>query len=111
MNKISIYKEYCTGCGLCHSVYGVKFIEDLRGFEYPDLHENDLEFCQNVCPAGGHLKCSEESSTWGFVSSAYIGWATDDNIRRKASSGGALSALCCYLLNEGIVDGIIQTTV
>ena len=112
MRKIDVYKEYCTGCGLCHSVLNISFSENTKGFMYPDLKEENLEFCEKFCPACSYYDTMESQYTmWGKISKTYIGWALDDAIRYSASSGGVLTAVCCYLLNEGIVDGIIQTAV
>lgn len=111
MKKIDIYKEFCSGCGLCHSIRNVKFFENEKGFKYPALVDDDLAFCQKFCPASNDYNCRKGYTVWGNVSSAYIGWSENEKIRNAASSGGALTAICCYLLDEGMVDGIIQTTV
>ena len=111
MKKILSYKEYCTGCGLCHSVKNIPFVEDEHGFMQPILSDEDVSFCQKVCPSCDNFNCKDDYSLWGNVIDSYIGWAQDKEIRKSASSGGILTALSCYLLDEGLVDGIIQTTV
>lgn len=46
---------------------------------------------------------------WGRKKSVYLGWAKDPVIREKASSGGIITAVCCYLLESGLVDAVIHT--
>lgn len=47
---------------------------------------------------------------WGPVKSAIYSCSTDSAMRRKASSGGTLTALCDYMLESGTVDGVIQVS-
>lgn len=101
------YGTYCTGCGLCHSMAGIEMKKSASGFLTPNL-ERDVAnaFCSQVCPAcGKHIK---SSSIWGEVESACYGWSADQELRWKASSGGALSAIAISLLENHWVDGIIQ---
>lgn len=109
MNKKS-YEEYCTGCGLCGSVESVSFECDEKGFNIPDLEKTEETFLEAVCPFGGAATRSMNGHIWGAYQEVCFGWALDEEIRRKASSGGVLTALCCFLLKEHLVDGIIQTT-
>lgn len=111
MNKETL-AEYCTGCGLCKSVYNVQFSRDFKGYNIPQLENNEqINFCEKVCPAAGSpSKFMTAEKVWGRSESVYLGWSNDPEIRRRASSGGILTSLCCYLLDKKIVDGIIQTT-
>lgn len=104
------YKEYCTGCGLCHSVVGVTFSHDERGYNIPNLDRKSDEVCEKVCPCSGYASTKmDDSDVWGRRIGVYLGWSLDDFIRQKASSGGVLTSICCYLIEHNLVDGIIQT--
>jgi len=59
---------------------------------------------QSVDPAG-----REHSVLWGPYVGARLGWATDPELRFAGSSGGALSAILCHLLEAGVVDAVVQT--
>ncbi len=110
INKVKVFQEYCTGCGLCQSVKNVKFNIDENGFNIPELSDEMKDFCQKVCPAGGASSdLMDQDNIWGKYVSTYIGWSQDSNIRKSASSGGIITALCCWLLENKYVDGIIQT--
>ena len=39
---IKVCTEFCTGCGLCHSVTNVDFKTDEKGFKYPELRKEDI---------------------------------------------------------------------
>lgn len=110
MDSISLYKEYCTGCGLCRGLRNKTFIEDEKGYLTPNLNETDSSFCTKVCPAGGNALNNYQNGTiWGKFRFAYLGWSTDSFIRKASSSGGVLTSLCCYLLENKMVDAIIHT--
>ncbi|MBP3414494.1 MAG: Coenzyme F420 hydrogenase/dehydrogenase, beta subunit C-terminal domain [Clostridia bacterium] len=109
-NLLDTCRDYCTGCGLCGSVLNKPFHSDEKGFLYPALEEADRDFCSDVCPAAGKAVNSYSDGTiFGKIISCRLGWANDESLRFKASSGGVLSAVCIYLLEHNIVDGIIQT--
>lgn len=108
---IKKYEEYCAGCGLCHSVNNIPFTY-INGFFKPILKESDLNFCEQICPAGGkHIYRLDPKLPWGRYENVYCSWSTDKKIRYTASSGGTLTALAVFLLNNNIVDGIIHTKV
>lgn len=109
-SNLKIYSEYCTGCGLCGSINGVKFYEDKKGFLSPQLKEEDTDLCAVVCPASGYaLNHFSDGTTFGKIHSSFIGWSTSDDIRFGSSSGGVLTSLCLYLLENRLIDGVIQT--
>ena len=107
---LRVCSDYCTGCGLCASVKGVSFSEDERRFLQPKLEAEQLPFLKTVCPAMGNaLNHCVDGTIWGRYERCALGWAKDEALRHAASSGGVLSALCCYLIESGRVDGVIQT--
>ncbi len=109
--EIEVYKEFCTGCGLCHSVLNVEMQKNDKGFKYPCLRESDAIWCRNVCPAGGYaLKKYADGSIWGGYKSSWLGWSINNDIRFRASTGGIITTLCIYLIDKKIVDGIIHVS-
>jgi coenzyme F420 hydrogenase subunit beta len=105
----SKYNELCTGCGLCKSAKGIEMLPDSKGFLYPDISSKDsIEFCDMICPMGKN-GALDSRGIWGKYESVYKGWAVDSIIRRKASSGGIITALSIYLLSNNIVDYVIMT--
>lgn len=103
--------KYCTGCGLCHSVLGVPFEEDEKNFLRPVLKgkQETIQRLETVCPFGSNGVSEYTGSVWGYYESVYRGYSSNEDIRFKASSGGVITALCAYLLDKHIVDGIILT--
>lgn len=112
MNVTKICTEYCIGCGLCKSELNAEIKENSKGYIYPKLSKENTGFLEKVCPImDNHSKDKESNSIWGNLDMAVGAYATDVDIRKKASSGGVLTALSLYLLETGKVDGIIQITV
>ena len=106
-----VFIDYCCGCGLCESAGYSKMIEDSKGFLFPsDLTPERESFCQLVCPASTcAISNNDSKNIWGSYLHFYTGYSSDSSIRRNGSSGGVLTAICCYLLDKGYVDAIIQT--
>ena len=110
MSSVSLFKEYCTGCGLCHSAYGVELIQDEKDFLCPEITKDSIDNLMKICPCGGAATYEmSDNEIWGKKEKVYLGWSANVDIRKKASSGGVLTSLCIYLLKRGLVNGIIQT--
>lgn len=110
MNYETYLQECCTGCGLCHSVAGTKLKTDDMGFVRP---ENTQEggILESLCPTYLYMDGVHKFSIWGEYKSVFEGYSSDENVRYRASSGGALTEISIYLLENCIVDGIIHTGV
>lgn len=109
MNEM--YREFCSGCGLCISQKKAQWEKNGRGFLTAVSKEKDFNtFCDSVCPAGGK-QCSEfeKGTVWGRNTGVFLSHSTDEYIRYQASSGGVLTSICLFLLENKMVDGIIQT--
>lgn len=101
------YESYCTGCGLCKSLNKAALKVDQKGFNHPENY--DTAFLSTVCPVSGiQSKRFTEQSIWGRSQAVYYGWSNDPKIRERASSGGVLTTLAIYLLQEKVVDGIVH---
>lgn len=101
------FEHYCTGCGLCKSLDKAELKDDNRGFSHPVNYDTD--FLSKVCPVSGiHSERLSLQSIWGRSKAVYLGWSTDLKIREQASSGGILTTVAMYLVENSIVDGIIH---
>lgn len=110
MKKSEYINHYCVGCGLCHSAYGKNLVLTDRGFPNSDVKPNeDTNIYERICPVFYYEnECKHD--VWGTVDKAIIGYSSNSSIRFKAATGGALTELCIYLLEEKIVDGIVHTS-
>lgn len=108
MNDIQYYKSFCSGCGLCHSVDATTLCVNEKGFLEPDISKTDFQ--KKYCPISkencNHLCQSDD--IWGDYISVKRGYSTDKSLRKIASSGGILSEIAAYLVEQHIVDGIIH---
>ena len=81
----------CTSCGLCYTGCSGKDVQ------WPAL--NQQVFGKQP---GNYLL--------GNFQEAFVGFSTDPEVRRGAGSGGIVSAISLYLLENKLVDGIVSLT-
>lgn len=122
-------KDLCARCGMCVGVcpeYCFIFDDE----NYPQRVTSKCtcatsamcaacELCKNVCPGESFDveffsqklfgKPYSLKNELGFFSNAYVGYATDKNLRLTATSGGVITAILICLLNEKWINGAIVT--
>jgi coenzyme F420 hydrogenase subunit beta len=106
---------------LCPRKAIVMQIERRRGIYLPCIDEsacNACGICVEVCP--GHevnfaalneaaFGRQPDDKLLGNYFGCYTGHATDENVRYNSSSGGMVSALLIYALENGIINGALVT--
>lgn len=107
--------ELCTGCGLCAGLSGGAFaLEDqapgyLRpppGAALPAAVEPKVAA---ACPGSRVAPWPLASHPcWGPIATCQTGHATDPAVRFQGSSGGVLTALAIFALEQRLVDGIVH---
>jgi coenzyme F420 hydrogenase subunit beta len=112
--------DLCVGCGLCESIAGHSKVEmrlNAEGFYRPficqDIDGSIWQEINQVCPGiklrkDAFLNSGNNEIIWGVVQHAAVGYANDEEIRFQASSGGALSAILVYLLENRHVDYVLH---
>lgn len=113
MIKRIVKNGFCVGCGLCQSVLGndnckIKLFDN--GFYYPVITHKTVNdgIVRKICP-GIRVNDNRKHGAWGYVKEVAEAWSTNKQLRFKAASGGVSSALATYLIEKGLVDGILQT--
>ena len=122
LNKI-VNDGMCIGCGLCEPVAGadkVKVKKSAAGMLIPfasdNLDHETVDKIYDVCPGTRveglpeHLvdENTQHDLVWGDYRKMVLGWASDEETRFKASTGGALTALGQYLLTSNKVDFLLH---
>jgi coenzyme F420 hydrogenase subunit beta len=115
----------CIGCGTCIALCpeeAIKLtIDEKKGIYIPELDGkkcNHCGICYKVCP--GHevdfkelnLKIFEKESEnvlIGNYLNCYVGHSTEYDIRYTSASGGLVTQLLIFALEEGIIDGALVT--
>lgn len=115
----------CVGCGTCEAVCNRNairmVIHQREGVYIPALVRdrcNECGLCLMVCP--GHVVDFAELNQRVFGKDAedialgshidcHMGCATDHSVRFNAASGGLVTALLSFALEEGIIDGALVT--
>lgn len=115
----------CCNCGTCAGVcpqQAISLILDKHSQVYePQIRSdacNECGICYDTCP--GHyvdfkglnrdiFGKEAEDIILGSYLGCYIGHATESKVRYKASSGGVVTGLLIYALEQGIIDGALVT--
>lgn len=115
--------QLCTGCGMCEAVEPKRYeMVDVNNLGYrPQKRVEAIETngsAFNVCP-GHTLKHDydrndsgldkELEDCWGPVYGVWEGYAVDDAIRFKGSSGGAATALALFGIEQGYAKSVYHT--
>lgn len=122
MNKKIANHELCYGCGTCISFCTIKAAKlintDNDGIKV-DISDicTGCTNCYEVCPAINlnfnqfqNLLFNEKTdSIIGNTKECYIGHSNDQNIRYNSSSGGVVTQLLIFALENKIIDGAIVT--
>ena len=94
------HKSECCGCTACQQICPVQCIvmtSDEEGFLYPKINEGQCIGCQKceaVCPIQTPPLVKGKTQT-------YVGYAQNEKIRRRSSSGGIFSLAAEYVLKRG----------
>ena len=123
--KETIKSNLCTGCATCISLCPNSAIDlikdDSKGIYLPQLNEEECSQCGtcfDVCP--GHSVNFKELNLaifgqepkdilLGNYLNCYTGHATDYDIRYNSASGGLVTQLLIFALEEGIINGTLVT--
>lgn len=108
--------KLCLGCGLCASVLPekCKMQLDEDGFYSPKLQSQttneENKLIKNLCP-GIHVEANKSMGIWGSMLCIKEAWSADATIRHKAASGGVVTSLAIYLVENKLVDAVLQVGV
>lgn len=112
-----INNKICCGCGTCTVVCPASAITLTFGerFNFPTIDTEKCILCQKcmeVCPSRFLLNGTKPDVEYKVASNdstAYLIHAKDEILRRDAASGGFISGLFLYLLENKKIDGCIVT--
>jgi len=114
-------KELCARCGSCTGVCPSSAIRIGQNF-YPELDTEKCVacgLCSEVCP-GSSIQYADlaeqvfgerfiDKGFDGQVENTYVGYSTDNTIRKGGAGGGVVTGLLYHLLKTGQVDGCLVT--
>ena len=117
--------QLCNGCGTCVSACSMNaitlVIDKKHGVYVPKINGvkcNQCGNCLSVCPGSSVDFNQLNNYVFGKVPndpllgnyvSCYMGHSVDNTIRADASSGGLVTSLLVFLLEQGIIDGALVT--
>ncbi len=115
----------CSGCGLCAGLgegpdKPIVMRDSPDGYRRPyasrPIPPQQARLIDAVCP-GANIRHdpdefeAEYHPVWGPLIATRLGWSSDAQLQRNASSGGGLSAILLHLLEVGEIDYVVQTAV
>jgi len=119
----TINSGLCTGCGTCVGLCpnSAIYMSKVNDIYIPILNKkkcNQCGICFEVCP--GHsvnfkklnlmiFGREQQNTLMGNYINCYIGHVTDLNIRYNSASGGLITALLIFAIEEGIINGALVT--
>jgi len=123
--ELVVKHKLCTGCGTCAGICprdAIDMVTDPgRGSYVPEVNKGRCircGLCYEACP--GHSVDFEglsaalfgdvpEDIALGRYLGCYVGHATDEDVRYNGASGGLVSSLLIFALEEGLIDGALVT--
>ncbi len=116
----------CVECGACEVVCPSEAVK-LKEYSWgrnPELVgpcvQESCYLCYKVCPAndaplteieekffGRKRKNSMPEKEVGVIKKVYTGYAMDKNVHKASASGGVISGMLIYALEEGVIDGAV----
>ncbi len=115
----------CTGCGTCAAMCPhdaiTLIINKRKGIFNPTIDWekcNKCGICYNVCSGHGvdfealNLEVfgrKSEDILIGNYLNCYTGYSTNYDIRYNSTSGGLISELLIFAMEEGMIDGVLVT--
>lgn len=114
--------QLCTGCGMCAAAEPDRFyMEDIPDYGVRPLHKANAKpesgKAFSICP--GHqlehrynkndTRINKElRDGWGPILEIWEGYANDDEVRFRGSSGGAATALAMYGIEQGGANRVLH---
>jgi len=114
----TVTRNLCTGCGACAGAFPqmIRMVDDPVNGRRPVVKDSPegrqaaskaVALCAGASSDWGSLSRTDEiDEDWGPVLAAWEGWASDDEIRHRGSSGGAVTALALHALSSGAAEGV-----
>ena len=111
----------CLGCGICTYDSSIESMEysSQKGLNIPKLEvKKDYELANKLCPAKGYsifsdaeklYSSSKYSIELGFVEKLFVAHSNSPKVLENASSGGIMSQILIYILENKIVDKVAVT--
>lgn len=112
-----VQANLCLGCGACGQAVPDRIRMEItaEGYNRPRiavaLQPQEQRRAVSVCPGAEVLSATslpEYHELWGPLLHSRVGWSTSASLRHQASSGGGLSALATFLLEQGKVDAVLH---
>lgn len=115
-----ISNKLCIGCGACVALsnQGINFVEQ-DGMPIPQINSSSDEGLLRYCAGYGYNIVNMGKSLYGnsaiydeelgYINAYCAARTADSQVAGNASSGGAITSILLYLLDEGKIEGALVT--
>ncbi len=113
-----VYKDLCSGCGVCSAVCPENVISVE---EFPKLTGEctNCGYCLQACPRSFIDRKAYEEKLFGSISDDILGSyilikaarSKNEKVLSRAQDGGFVTEMLGYMLKNGIIDGAIVASV
>ena len=119
IEEVAAYQQ-CHGCGGCRFVTGdaIRMVDvepvGIRPQPVRPLTADEQAQAMAIC-SGVRMEHTQKTGQpelfdlWGPVLAVYEGYATDETVRWRGSSGGATTALSLFAVESGRAEGVLHT--
>jgi len=119
-----VNNHLCTGCGACAylAAESIEMIDDINVGRRPLISPEKksksfdaLKFCPGWNIDRNDIKHDDLNSIqnlrmqWGNIYEVWEVYAVDDEVRKRGSSGGVITALSLYCLEQEKMSGVLNT--
>lgn len=111
----SLKSGLCIGCGLCKYLDSSIEMTERNGLMMPNRIPTNKAI-NDICPSIGYDLVKEANIIFGekrklfeigTYRNIYLAHSNSKELLDNASSGGIMTSIACYMLEKGIVDGVI----
>lgn len=117
----TLCNDLCLGCGVCYAACPSEAISmtGVNGEFRPKINsklcKNDrgCHRCYDSCPGlGVNITEGLTDKKYRYIGpyeSSYVGYSNNHDIRYHGASGGIITGLLVWLLNNRLIDGVLET--
>ena len=120
--KDVVNNHLCTGCGACSFIapQEITMVDTINQSRRPliknSIHPESVQEALKVCPGIGQTRDTSQQNQaipelideWGTILEVWEAHASDSTIRFRSSSGGVITALSLYCLEQETMSGSLQ---
>lgn len=111
-----VSENLCVGCGICSNFsnksrmdYNSQGFLTINDYKHQSNEITEENLVNEICPGiKTYSKENKNDYVWGDYNNIFLGYSSNDKIRFKGSSGGTITQILVYLIENKLVDYVIH---